>query len=93
MDYGLFGYCPQCGAPGVQRENRGMTTYDRCKNGHNYPATAAVYVPKLVALPDQVVQLRADLAALRAELTAIRAELGEQRALATPRTPGRTYNA
>lgn len=31
-----YGYCPECGAPGVERERRpfGFTT---CKNGHKHP--------------------------------------------------------
>jgi hypothetical protein len=30
-----FGYCPHCGAPGVNRERR-PDGYDTCKDGHKY---------------------------------------------------------
>ena len=36
----LFGYCPQCGAPGVARERR-LDGRDRCANGNDYPSASA----------------------------------------------------
>lgn len=36
-----YGYCPECGAPGVMRERR-INGNDRCKNGCIYPSANAV---------------------------------------------------
>ena len=35
-----LGYCPHCGAAGVQRERR-PNGNDTCENGHVYPSRAA----------------------------------------------------
>lgn len=35
-----LGYCPHCGAAGVQREKR-PNGNDTCENGHVYPSRAA----------------------------------------------------
>lgn len=35
-----YGYCPSCGAIGVERERR-PSGNDRCFNGHVYPSAAA----------------------------------------------------
>jgi len=32
-----YGFCPQCGAQGVQRERR-IGGDDTCENGHKYPS-------------------------------------------------------
>lgn len=39
-----YGYCPICGAPGVERERR-KDGNDRCANGHEYPSREAVGKP------------------------------------------------
>lgn len=36
-----YGYCPQCGAPGIARERR-IGGNDRCQKGHDYPSLTAV---------------------------------------------------
>ena len=36
-----YGYCPQCGAPGIARE-RCIGGNDRCAKGHDYPSMMAV---------------------------------------------------
>jgi hypothetical protein len=36
-----YGYCPQCGAPGVDRERR-RNGNDYCANGHTYPSSTAI---------------------------------------------------
>jgi hypothetical protein len=36
-----YGYCPTCGAKGVERERRSDGN-DKCENGHVYPAKSAV---------------------------------------------------
>lgn len=38
---GVYGRCPHCGAPGIQRERR-PNGNDTCANGHVYPSSAAV---------------------------------------------------
>ena len=35
-----YGYCPECGAKGVQRHRSSAT--DMCVNGHRYPSNTAV---------------------------------------------------
>lgn len=35
-----YGYCPECGAPGVMRERR-PDGDDKCSNGHQYPSRTA----------------------------------------------------
>ena len=35
-----YGYCPECGAPGVTRERR-PDGDDKCSNGHRYPSRSA----------------------------------------------------
>lgn len=37
----LYGYCPKCGAKGVQRE-RSPNGKITCENGHTYPVHAAI---------------------------------------------------
>ena len=37
----VYGYRPECGAPGIQRERR-MNGDDKCENGHTYPSRLAV---------------------------------------------------
>lgn len=39
-----YGFCPQCGAKGVNRERR-PNCNDRCVNGHEYPSADAVTHP------------------------------------------------
>lgn len=39
-----YGYCPQCRAPGWQRERR-PNGNDVCENGHSYPSSSAVMTP------------------------------------------------
>ncbi len=39
-----YGYCPICGAPGVQRERR-INGDDECANGHKYPSRSALASP------------------------------------------------
>lgn len=41
-DAAPYGYCPQCGAPGVQRDTTGD---DICENAHVYPSKDAVAKP------------------------------------------------
>ena len=36
----VYGYCPECGAKGVQRERR-PNGNDKCANGHTYPSSKA----------------------------------------------------
>lgn len=36
----VYGYCPDCGAKGLQRERR-PDGFDRCVNGHIYPSSKA----------------------------------------------------
>jgi hypothetical protein len=36
-----YGYCPRCGAVGVQRERR-MGGNDTCENGHTYPSHTSI---------------------------------------------------
>ena len=36
----VYGYCPECGAKGLQRERR-PDGFDRCVNGHIYPSSKA----------------------------------------------------
>ena len=40
----LYGYCPQCHAPGVHRERR-PNGNDRCGRGHEYPSSASLMLP------------------------------------------------
>lgn len=40
-----YGYCPTCGAPGVERERR-LNGNDTCTNGHVYPSAKALDVPR-----------------------------------------------
>lgn len=42
-----YGYCPQCGAPGITRERR-INGNDKCGNGHIYPSIDALNKPMLV---------------------------------------------
>ncbi len=37
----LYGYCPYCAAPGVERERR-PNGNDKCEAGHTYPSSLAV---------------------------------------------------
>lgn len=37
----VYGYCPECGAKGIQRERRPYG-FDRCINGHIYPSGIAI---------------------------------------------------
>lgn len=39
-----YGYCPECGAAGVERERR-PNGNDKCENGHVYPSASAVHIP------------------------------------------------
>lgn len=39
MEESIYGYCPICGAKGVERDGN-----DKCENGHTYPAKDAVGV-------------------------------------------------
>lgn len=41
MTEALYGYCPECQAPGVSRERR-PNGNDQCANGHTYPSANAV---------------------------------------------------
>lgn len=36
-----YGYCPKCGAPGIQRERR-IDGNDTCENNHVYPSAKAL---------------------------------------------------
>lgn len=36
-----YGYCPECGAPGKQRQ-RSLNGTDECLNGHQYPSSKAI---------------------------------------------------
>lgn len=40
----MTGYCPECGAPGVQRERR-PDGNDTCEKGHVYPSACALERP------------------------------------------------
>lgn len=40
-----YGYCPQCGSPGVSRERR-INGNDQCGNGHVYPSRASLKSPQ-----------------------------------------------
>lgn len=40
----VYGYCPECGAKGVQRERR-PDGNDKCINGHIYPSSKALTQP------------------------------------------------
>ena len=46
-----YGFCPECGAPGVSRERR-PNGDDRCANGHIYPS--AVSTPTPIKTPEKV---------------------------------------
>jgi len=37
----VYGYCPQCGAPGFTRERR-LNGDDICERGHRYPSNTAI---------------------------------------------------
>ena len=50
-----YGYCPECGAPGVTRERR-PDGNDRCANGHTYPSRAALSQPQ-AAQPADTLEL------------------------------------
>jgi hypothetical protein len=41
MTTALYGYCPQCGAAGVERERR-IGGNDKCENGHTYPSHLSI---------------------------------------------------
>jgi len=41
----VYGYCPECGAKGVQRERR-PDGNDKCINGHTYPSSKALAQPE-----------------------------------------------
>lgn len=58
-----LGYCPTCGAPGVERERR-LNGNDTCKNGHVYPSKDA----RKERLQDLSVEL-AEIKELNRELT------------------------
>lgn len=45
-----YGFCPQCGAPGVMRERR-HDGNDRCEKGHEYPSRSAQLKPKSATPP------------------------------------------
>ncbi len=48
----VYGYCPECGAKGVQRERR-PNGNDKCINGHTYPSSKATPPQRtLVGLTD-----------------------------------------
>ena len=40
----VYGYCPKCGAPGVQRERR-PNGNDKCEKGCSYPSRDALDTP------------------------------------------------
>lgn len=40
----VYGYCPECGAPGVRRE-RCPNGNDECEAGHSYPSRDSVNEP------------------------------------------------
>jgi hypothetical protein len=46
----VYGYCPECGEKGVQRERR-PNGNDKCANGHTYPSSKAAQ-PAPVQEPD-----------------------------------------
>lgn len=37
----VYGFCPLCGAPGVERERRPGGN-DECERGHAYPSSKAI---------------------------------------------------
>jgi ssDNA-binding Zn-finger/Zn-ribbon topoisomerase 1 len=41
----VYGYCPECGAKGVQRERR-PNGNDKCAKGHTYPSSKATTAPQ-----------------------------------------------
>jgi len=41
----MYGYCPTCGARGVQRERR-LNGNDTCEQGHIYPSNTRLSEPK-----------------------------------------------
>ncbi len=43
-----YGFCPQCGAEGVQRERR-PNGDDKCAKGHKYPSKSAIYKERVVS--------------------------------------------
>ena len=45
-----YGFCPECGAPGVTRERR-PNGNDTCTNGHTYPSADATLLPKPAVCP------------------------------------------
>lgn len=51
MAINRYGYCPQCGSIGVERERR-LNGNDICINGHSYPSANALanYSPTILAL-------------------------------------------
>lgn len=42
----MYGYCPTCGARGVQRERR-INGDDTCERGHTYPSASRLSEPKV----------------------------------------------
>lgn len=69
-----YGYCPECGAPGVMRERR-PDGDDKCSNGHRYPSrsahTSLPTQPAAQATPEPKIRLTADITdpAVQARLT------------------------
>lgn len=58
-----YGYCPECGAPGVMRERR-PDGDDKCSNGHRYPSrsahTSLPTQPAAQATPEPVGDVRCE---------------------------------
>ena len=72
----VYGYCPKCGAKGVQRERR-PDGNDKCVNGHTYPSSKATPPkrPWVGLTADERDALRAEVERLKAAVA------GERRAL------------
>jgi hypothetical protein len=62
----VYGYCPQCGAPSVNRERRPCGN-DECANGHVYPSITATVVPMATHDPGAEMIRRLNAYELRAE--------------------------
>jgi hypothetical protein len=79
----VYGYCPECGAKGVQRERR-PNGNDKCANGHTYQSCKATHPPQRtwVGLTDeQIKDLYFDkfsMGELKAFAKAIEAKLKEK---------------
>lgn len=54
----LYGFCPECGAPGVTRERR-INGNDTCENGHVYPSADRLNKPHVP--PKRLIDINGDV--------------------------------